>query len=786
MNNISITEKDNGQVSLVNTPTGEIVLSSPSIVKLQLDRNDIASMTRSGNDLVVTLHSGERVVLKNFYAAGEQGASELVLEESDGALWWIKNPAEQSQFEAITSLDDIMSGYAEAEGGGFSNLWMGLGALAGLTGGVIALASGGGNNRHETPSPTAPNAPADLVVAEDGAAISGNAEPGSTVTVTDADGNNLGSVEVGEDGSFTIPLNPPPTNGESITVIVSDAAGNSSSTTITAPDTTAPDAPTDLAVAGDGTAISGNAEPGSTVTVTDGGGNNLGSVEVGEDGSFTVPLNPPPTNGESITVIVSDAAGNSSSTTVTAPDTTAPDAPTDLAVAGDGTAVSGNAEPGSTVTVTDANGTTLGSAVANADGSFTVPLTPPAANGEVLTVTATDAAGNISESINTTAPDTTAPDVPTDLAVAGDGTTVSGNAEPGSTVTVTDGDGNNLGSVEVGEDGSFTVPLNPPPTNGESITVIVSDAAGNSSSMTVTAPDTTAPDAPTNLAVAEDGTAVSGNVEPGSTVTVTDADGNNLGSVEVGEDGSFTVPLNPPLTNGETVTATATDTAGNVSEPTMASAPTLTEPEAPDAPTNLAVAGDGTTVSGNAEPGSTVTVTDGGGNTLGSVEVGEDGSFTVPLNPPPTNGESLTVIVSDAAGNSSSTTITAPDTTAPDAPTNLAVAGDGTTVSGNAEPGSTVTVTDGNGNNLGSVDVGEDGSFTVPLTPPPTNGESLTVIVSDAAGNSSSTTITAPDTTAPDAPTNLAVAGDGTAVSGNAEPGSTVTVTDGSGNTLGS
>ncbi|WP_349875260.1 Ig-like domain-containing protein, partial [Pectobacterium cacticida] len=260
-------------------------------------------------------------------------------------------------------------------------------------------------------------------------------------------------------------------------------------------------------MAGDGTAISGNAEPGSTVTVTDGGGNNLGSVEVGEDGSFTIPLNPPPTNGESITVIVSDAAGNASPpTTVTAPDTTAPDTPTDLAVAGDGTAISGNAEPGSTVTVTDGDGNNLGSVEVGEDGSFTVPLNPPPTNGESITVIVSDAAGNASPPTTVTAPDTTAPDVPTDLAVAGDGTTVSGNAEPGSTVTVTDADGNNLGSVDVGEDGSFTVPLTPPPTNGESLTVIVSDAAGNSSSTTITAPDITAPDAPTNLVVAEDGT----------------------------------------------------------------------------------------------------------------------------------------------------------------------------------------------------------------------------------------------------------------------------------------
>ncbi|MEQ9860955.1 Ig-like domain-containing protein, partial [Pectobacterium cacticida] len=356
------------------------------------------------------------------------------------------------------------------------------------------------------------------------------------------------------------------------TVIVSDAAGNSSSTTITAPDTTAPDAPTNLAVAGDGTAISGNAEPGSTVTVTDGGGNNLGSVEVGEDGSFTVPLNPPPTNGESLTVIISDATGNASPpTTVTAPDTTAPDAPTDLAVAGDGTTVSGNAEPGSTVTVTDGSGNTLGSVEVGEDGSFTVPLNPPPTNGESLTVIVSDAASN-SSSTTITAPDITAPDAPTDLAVAGDGTAVSGNAEPGSTVTVTDGGGNNLGSVDVGEDGSFTVPLTPPPTNGESLTVIVSDAAGNSSSTTITAPDITAPDAPTNLVVAEDGTAVSGNAEPGSTVTVTDGGGNTLGSVDVGENGSFTVPLNPPPTNGESLTVIVSDAAGNTSPPTTVTA----------------------------------------------------------------------------------------------------------------------------------------------------------------------------------------------------------------------
>ncbi|MEH0834532.1 Ig-like domain-containing protein, partial [Pectobacterium cacticida] len=637
------------------------------------------------------------------------------------------------------------------------------------------------------PDITAPDAPANLVVAEDGTAVSGNAEPGSTVTVTDANGTTLGSAVANADGSFSVPLTPPAANGEVLTVTAADAAGNiSESINTTAPDITAPDAPTNLVVAEDGTAVSGNAEPGSTVTLTDASDNIIGSAAVDADGSFTISLTPALLNGESITATATDAAGNvSAPTTAAAPDITAPDAPTDLAVAGDGTAVSGNAEPGSTVTVTDASGTTLGSAVANADGSFSVPLTPPAANGEVLTVTVTDAAGNVSAPTTATAPDITAPDAPTNLVVAEDGTAVSGNAEPGSTVTITLPGGD---TVETSADafGRYTVELPAALLNGESLTVTATDAAGNvSAPTTVAAPDITAPDAPTDLAVAGDGTAVSGNAEPGSTVTVTDANGTTLGSAVANADGSFSVPLTPPAANGEVLTVTVTDAAGNASAPTTATAPDIT---APDAPTNLVVAEDGTAVSGNAEPGSTVTLTDASDNIIGSAAVDADGSFTISLTPALLNGESITATATDAAGNvSAPTTATAPDTTAPDAPTVLTVAGDGTAVSGNAEPGSTVTVTDANGTTLGSAVANADGSFSVPLTPPAANGEVLTVTVTDAAGNASApTTATAPDTTAPDAPTVLTVAGDGTAVSGNAEPGSTVTVTDANGTTLGS
>ncbi|MCL2891177.1 Ig-like domain-containing protein, partial [Brenneria sp. MC1SB4.1] len=105
--------------------------------------------------------------------------------------------------------------------------------------------------------------------------------------------------------------------------------------------------------------------------------------------------------------------------------------------------------------------------------------------------------------------------------------------------------------------------------------------------------------------MAADGSAVSGNAEAGSMVKITDAAGNELGSVTVGDDGHFTVPLSPALTNGETITATTSDTAGNASTAATATAPDATAPDAPEA----YISDDGTTVNGTAEAGSTVTVT---------------------------------------------------------------------------------------------------------------------------------------------------------------------------------
>ncbi|KMK19836.1 hypothetical protein ABW11_25020, partial [Pluralibacter gergoviae] len=254
-------------------------------------------------------------------------------------------------------------------------------------------------------------------------------------------------------------------------------------------DTAAPGAVTDLTVTNDATGaavagggslndntptVSGRAEPGSTVTVYD-GANELGHTVAGEDGSWRITL-PTLEDGtyDNLTAAATDAAGNSSAP-VTLPgftvDTAAPGAVTDLTITNDATGaavagggslndntptVSGRAEPGSTVTVYD-GATGLGHAVAGEDGSWRIIL-PRLEDGtyDNLTAVATDAAGNASDPV--TLPgftvDTAAPGAVTDLTVTNDATgaavagggslndntpTVSGRAEPGSTVTVYDG-----------------------------------------------------------------------------------------------------------------------------------------------------------------------------------------------------------------------------------------------------------------------------------------------------------------------------------------------------------
>ncbi|HEN8798904.1 TPA: VCBS domain-containing protein, partial [Pseudomonas putida] len=654
---------------------------------------------------------------------------------------------------------------------------------------VVAIDADGNSSlptQVSAPDITPPNEATELQLSNDGSTLTGRGEPGTTVQVIDAQGNVLGNAQVGADGVISVQLAPAQTDGQELDVVLRDNAGNTSTATINAPDLDGPLQPSGLAIDTAGIHLTGEGQSGSTITVRDADGNVLGTATVGADGRFDVTLNTAQRNGESLTVDATDNLGNSAGPVdFTAPDTTPPQVVTTPAIDDTGTTVTGNGEPGATVTVRGPDGSALGSVVVDADGAFEITLDPPQTNGQALTVEQLDPTGNLSAAVDLAAPDSEAPAIPGALSLSGDGTTLTGTGEPGAQVTVTSTGGAVVGTATVQADGSFSVAINPAQVNGQTLTVTQADSAGNPSPAdTVTAPDLEAPLPAQGLGLNEEGTLLSGQGEAGSTVEVRNSAGDLLGTVVVDGDGTFQVPIAPPQTNGETVSVVLIDEGGNASPSTSFTADDNT---APTAPAGLTITAGGNAIQGTGEAGSTVEVRNVAGDLLGSVVVPAGGNFTVPLAPAQLDGQVLEVTLTDAAGNvSDSTPVTAPDITPPALPTEVAVSDDGTTVTGSAPGASTVTVTDSAGNVV-TVPVDPDGSFSVPLTDPLTNGETLTVVVTDAAGNDSAPiTTTAPDTTDPLPATGIIVSPDGTTVGGSAEPGSTVEVRDADGNPVGS
>ncbi|MBI7126406.1 Ig-like domain-containing protein [Pseudomonas aeruginosa] len=619
------------------------------------------------------------------------------------------------------------------------------------------------------PDTTAPAPATDVQVAPDGSSVTGKAEPGSTVGVdTDGDGQPDTTVVVGPGGSFEVPLNPPLTNGETVTVIVTDPAGNNSTpVTVEAPDTTAPAPATDVQVAPDGSSVTGNAEPGATVGVdTDGDGQPDTTVVVGPDGNFEVPLNPPLTNGETVTVIVTDPAGNSS-TPVTAEAPDFPDAP--QVNASNGSVLSGTAEAGVTIVITDGNGNPIGQTSADANGNWSFTPGSQLPDGTVVNVVARDAAGNSSPATSITV-DGVAPSAP--VVEPSNGSELSGTAEPGSSVTLTDGNGNPIGQTTADANGNWSFTPSTPLPDGTVVNVVARDAAGNSSPPASVTVDAVAPATPT--VDPSNGTTLSGTAEPGSSVTLTDGNGNPIGQVTADGSGNWTFTPSTPLPNGTVVNATATDPSGNASSP----ASVTVDAVAPATP--VVNPSNGSTLSGTAEPGATVTLTDGNGNPIGQVTADGSGNWSFTPTTPLPNGTVVNATASDPTGNTSAPASTTVDSVAPAAP--VVNPSNGAEISGTAEPGATVTLTDGSGNPIGQVTADGSGNWSFTPSTPLADGTVVNATATDPAGNTGGQGSTTVDAIAPATPTvNLS---NGSSLSGTAEPGSTVILTDGNGNPI--
>ncbi len=644
---------------------------------------------------------------------------------------------------------------------------------------AVTQADGAGNvsapSTIATPDFAVPLAPTAIVTA-DGGAVTGGGEAGASVVVRDASGVVLGSGTAGADGAFTVRIAPAQANGETLSVTVSDAGGNvSPATVVTAPDITAPALPV-AQVGGDGGTVAGTGEPGATITVRDAADTVIGTAIVAADGSYSVTLTPAQINAETVRVSQVDAAGNvSASAFVVAPDFTAPAQPS-ATIAGDGASVSGTGEPGAAILITGATGATLGTAVVAGDGSYTAPLDPAQANGEALRVVQTDAAGNASAPLPLTAPDITAPPAPGAI-LDPSGAVVTGTGEIGARVTVVDGAGTLLGSAVVTAQGNYSITLSTPQIDSQALGVAQRDAAGNLSPATgLTAPDITAPGAPV-AQVGADGGTVTGTGEPGATVVVRTPLGGVVGTAIVNADGSYSVAVTPAQIDGEVLVVRQTDAAGNVSPIATAVAPDLVADTAPDAPT-ATVGSDGASVGGAAIAGAVITVYDATGTQIGTGVANPDGSYAVALNPARIDGEIVRVTQTDADGDvSPPATATAPDLTAPAAPT-AAIDNTGAVVTGTGEPGATITIRAADTTLVGTATVGANGAYAATLTTIQIDGEALSVAQIDLAGNASQPiALRAPDFTVPAAPV-VQIGGDGSVVTGTGEAGATVTVRD--------
>ncbi len=610
----------------------------------------------------------------------------------------------------------------------------------------------------------APAAP--VVNPSNGAEISGTAEPGATVTLTDGSGNPIGQVTADGSGNWSFTPSTPLADGTVVNATATDPAGNTGGQGSTTVDAIAPATPT--VNLSNGSSLSGTAEPGSTVILTDGNGNPIAEVTADGSGNWTYTPSTPIANGTVVNVVAQDAAGNSSPPATVTVDSSAPPAP--VINPSNGVVISGTAEAGATVTLTDAGGNPIGQVTADGSGNWSFTPGTPLANGTVIVATATDPTGNSGPQAATTV-DAVAPPAP--VIDPSNGTTISGTAEAGAKVILTDGNGNPIGETTADGSGNWTFTPATPLANGTVVNAVAQDPAGNTGPQGSTTVDAVAPNTP--VVNPSNGNLLNGTAEPGSTVTLTDGNGNPIGQTTADGSGNWSFTPGSQLPNGTVVNVTASDAAGNTSPP----ATTTVDSSLPSIP--QVDPSNGSVISGTADAGNTIIITDGNGNPIGQVTADGSGNWSFSPGIPLPDGTVVNVVARSPSNVDSAPAVITVDGVAPAAP--VIDPSNGTEISGTAEAGATVILTDGGGNPIGQATADGSGNWTFTPVTPLANGTVINAVAQDPAGNTSGPASVTVDAIAPPAP--VIDPSNGVVISGTAEAGATVILTDGNGNPIG-
>ena len=681
----------------------------------------------------------------------------------------------------------------------------------------------------------------------DSVTVTGTSTAGASMTLTFGGETYTGSADASGVWAISLPASAI-ASGEydaGFTVSTSDRAGNASSVSgafrvDTEGSVTISPAPVEgddvvnAAERADGVTLTGTAEAGSTVEVSLGG--VIRAATVSASGAWSVDFAatdlPQGEQVLAVTATATDAAGN----VTVARDSFAVDTQSSVTLQSatvegdgvinafermDGVQITGTTDAGSSVVVT-MNGTQRAATV-DGSGNWTVLFSaaevPHGEQSVQITATATDAAGNASTATGTVEVDTFVRDFAVtsqpggedaviNTAEAAQGLTVTGTTEPGATVELTLGGVTRAATVASNGDWSVSFAAGELPSGEQSVTMTArsTDAAGNvalhmqqvtvdthAGTLTIS-PAPVEGDDVVNAAEASDGVTLTGTSDPGQFVEVTL--GGVTRSTQTGHDGIWRAGFLPseiaPGTYEAQITATIEDMAGNTLTRTdsvrvdteVQNFAVSAAPVTADNVVNGAERGSGVVLSGSTEPGASVTVTVEGVTRAASVDA--QGNWSVAYGaadlPTGTYATQATVSTTDAAGNTATaskgfkvdtqvdTLATSGDPITADGVLNAAESAAGFTLTGEVEPGSSVTVTMGGMALI--ADVAADGAWSVDVPSqaiPSGDGQEVTMVIdaTDAAGNTRSITETvAVDNVAPDLPEIASYTRDHTGIRG--------------------
>jgi len=604
MTRVVVFSKKNSNI-LHDAQLKSVVLDQPSIVQIGVNQADIKSIIKQGNDLVITLKNGEKIIVSDFYTDGNLTENSLAISKTDGSYAIAEfddsgkfvgySPATSlAQFaytEPVTQAAPVQSSENDL-GISKSQLWkVGLAALVAEGAYLWAVKDDDKDDKNKNDNPVidlTPPATPTATLGADTQTITGKTEARAKIEIKDVTGKVIATGQADAEGNYTIKLDQPLINGSRVSVTAIDSSGNASKAAVVTgnKDTIAPDAPT-AQLNADGTIVTGKTEANAKVSIYDADRNLLGTVTANKEGLYSIKVSPPLTSDKGGTVIAEDAAGNKStpSKVIAGKDTLPPDQPL-VDVNKEGTSIQGRAEANSKVQIKDADGKVIGSGTADAQGKFQITLSPALAADKKASIIIEDAAGNQSKPLEITAgKDTIAPDkAMAQINAAGD--LVTGTAEANSKIEIKSIDGKTVyGTGTVGADGKFTITLSPVLTDKNIGKVYVVDAVGNRSEATdvIGTKDTIAPNKPILQTVTDDVGAVKGAVAAGgdtddtkpklegvgeakAVLTIYD-NGLPIGTVTVGDNGKWSFNVSQDLSLGvHKITLTLTDSSGNISE----------------------------------------------------------------------------------------------------------------------------------------------------------------------------------------------------------------------------